>query len=225
MGKRRLGGAGRYTSDPWERKDCRHSLYIKEVGTSEERPPGCLYRDGCLTFDRVNTFCDHLSGVDRDSPAGMLLDLGRFMLLSHYCQSIIIPPVCWITLVLAPWGSSLPNRSVQAAPLHTLLKAVNMCLASTLISVSSVLNFSLAALLAVTLGIPLSLASPSNSLLTRGIKCTLYTALAFGWLAFDTEVKQGVWDWQVLGAWFAPLVCLVYVPFVLQAGIVSSLEP
>jgi len=139
--------------------------------------------------------------------------------------SVIIPLVCWITLVLAPWESPSPSRSVQAAPLHIILKAINMCLASTLISVSSVLNFSLAALLAVTLGVPLSLASPSDSLLARGIKCALYTTLAFGWLAFDAEVKQGVWDWEVLGAWFTPLVCVVYVPFVLQAGIVSSLSP
>jgi len=100
-----------------------------------------------------------------------------------------------------------------------------MCLASTLISVSSVLNFSLAALLAVTLGIPLSLASPSESLPARGIKCALYTALAFGWLASNAEVKQGIWDWQVLGVWFSPLVCLVYVPFVLQAAFISSLSP
>jgi len=126
--------------------------------------------------------------------------------------------------MLASWKSPSPGRAVQTAPLHTLLKAVNMCLASTLISVSSVLNFSLAALLAVTLGIPLTVASPSNSLLARGVKCGLYSTLAFGWLAFDAEVKQGIWDWQVLGAWFSPLVCLVYVPFVLQAGIVSSLS-
>jgi glycosylphosphatidylinositol transamidase len=69
------------------------------------------------------------------------------------------------------------------------------------------------------------LASPSNSLLVRGIKCALYTTLAFGWLTLEGEVKQGIWDWQVLGVWFSPLVCLVYVPFVLQAGIVSSFPP
>jgi GPI-anchor transamidase subunit GAA1 len=97
-----------------------------------------------------------------------------------------------------------------------------MCLASTLISVTSVLNFSLAALLAITLGIPLSLSSPSCSLPARVAKCTLYTMLAFGWLVLEEEVKQAVWDWQVLGVWFAPLVCLIYVPFLLQAGIVSS---
>jgi len=139
--------------------------------------------------------------------------------------SLTIPLVCWITLVLAPWKFSSRGDSVSTAPLHILLKAINMCLASTLISVSSVLNFSLAASLAVTLGIPLSLASPSESLPARGIKCALYTALAFGWLAFDAEVKQGIWDWQVLGVWFSPLVCLVYVPLVLQAAFISSLSP
>ncbi|KAH9993783.1 Gaa1-like protein [Russula vinacea] len=75
------------------------------------------------------------------------------------------------------------------------------------------------------LGVPLSLASPSNSLPSRGLKCAFYTTLALGWLAFDGEVKQMIRDWQVLGVWFSPLVCLVYVPFVLQAGIVSSLSP
>jgi len=127
--------------------------------------------------------------------------------------------------MLAPWKFLSSGNSVPTAPLYMPLKAINMCLASTLISVSSVLNFSLAALLAVTLGVPLSLASPSDSLLSRGLKCALYTTLALGWLAFDGEVRQAIWDWQVLGVWFSPLVCLVYVPFVLQAAIVSSLSP
>ena len=127
--------------------------------------------------------------------------------------------------MLAPWKTLSSANCEPAAPLCMSLKAINMCLASTLISVSSVLNFSLAALLAVTLGVPLSLASPSNSLRLRGIKCALYTTLALGWLAFDEEVRQAIWDWQVLGVWFSPLVCIVYVPFVLQAGIVSSLSP
>lgn len=126
--------------------------------------------------------------------------------------------------MLAPWNSLSPGRTAQTAPLHTLLKAINMCLASTLISVSSVLNFSLAALLAVTLGLPLTVASPSNSLLARGVKCGLYSTLAFGWLVWDAEVQRGIWDWQILGGWFSPLFCLVYIPFVLQAGIVSSLS-
>ena len=100
-----------------------------------------------------------------------------------------------------------------------------MCLASTLISVTSVLNFSLAALLAITLGVPLSFAAPSRSLSMCVLKSAVYATLAFGWLASSREVSQVIWDWQVLGVWFAPLVCLIYVPFVLQAGLVSGLAP
>ena len=73
-------------------------------------------------------------------------------------------------------------------------EAINMYLASPLISVLSVLNFSLSALLAVTLGIPLTVASPSNFLPARGVRCGLYSTLAFGWLAWDAEVKQGISD-------------------------------
>ncbi len=154
-----------------------------------------------------------------------LVSIASYRLLMFSCQSFIILPTCWITLTLAPWKFLSSGSSVQSAPFYMALKAINMCLASTLISVSSVLNFSLAALLAVTLGVPLSLASPSVSLHLRGVKCALYTTLALGWLAFEGEVKQAIWDWQVLGVWFSPLVCIVYVPFVLQAGIVSSLSP
>jgi glycosylphosphatidylinositol transamidase len=162
--------------------------------------------------------------------ASHMVGLALFVTISQAWFDIrllgfIIPPMCWITFLLVPWQSLSPASSVPTAPLYMPLKAINMCLASTLISVSSVLNFSLAALLAVTLGVPLSLASPSNSLPSRGIKCAFYTILALGWLAFDGEVKQAIWDWQVLGVWFSPLVCLVYVPFVLQAGIISSLSP
>jgi hypothetical protein len=62
--------------------------------------------------------------------------------------------------MLAPWKSLSSSNSVPTAPLYMPLKAINMCLASTLISVLSVLNFSLAALLAVTrrttiLGLPI----------------------------------------------------------------------
>src|SRR5487761_179974 len=117
MGKRRLGRIGRYASDPWERKGFRHGLYVEEAaGTSEERSPGRLYCDGRIAFDRFHTFCDHLSRVVRYSPTGMPFNPGRFMPLSHYCQSVIIPPVCWITLILASWRSPSPDRSTQAAP-------------------------------------------------------------------------------------------------------------
>ncbi|KAI0273306.1 Gaa1-like protein [Gloeopeniophorella convolvens] len=137
-----------------------------------------------------------------------------------------IPLACWVALMVIPPAVVSTKSSppaAEAAPLPIILKAITMWMASTLISVTSVLNFSLAALLAVTLGLPLTFATPSRSLPVRIAKYSLYAALALSWLVFDVGVKQAVWDWQVLGVWFAPLVCLVYVPLVLQAGVVSLL--
>ncbi|KAH9035501.1 Gaa1-like protein [Lactarius pseudohatsudake] len=148
-----------------------------------------------------------------------LLDAFMVVVASHLAGLSIFVAICG-EFTLRP-----PPASANAAPLPVLLKAINMCLASTLISVTSVLNFSLAALLAITLGVPLSFSAPSRSFLVCVTKCAVYATLAFGWLALSGEVTQAIWDWQVLGVWFAPLVCLIYVPFVLQAGVVSGLAP
>ncbi|THH17535.1 hypothetical protein EW146_g3293 [Bondarzewia mesenterica] len=111
------------------------------------------------------------------------------------------------------------------APLSTLLKSLLLCFSSTIISITSVVNFSLAALLAILLGIPLSVTSPTPSLGLRIARYSAYIGLALGWLIMSEEVRQAVWHWQVLGVWFAPFVCMVYVPLALQAGIVCLLPP
>ncbi|CAL1704592.1 unnamed protein product [Somion occarium] len=120
-----------------------------------------------------------------------------------------------------------PSPPQAVAPLSKTLKAFNLCFASTVISVTSVLNFSLAAALAVSLGVPLSYSSPSRSSL--GIKLagyTIYAVLGFGWLVLcRKEVQEAIWNWEVLGAWFALFVCIIYSPLVLQAAIVSVLPP
>jgi len=97
--------------------------------------------------------------------ASHLIGLAPFVIISQAwfdirLLSFIIPPVCWIILMLAPRKSLSSSNSVPTAPLYIPLKAINMCLASTLISVLSVLNFSLAALLVVArrttiLGLPI----------------------------------------------------------------------
>ena len=112
-----------------------------------------------------------------------------------------------------------------------LLQSFNLCLASVVISITSLLNFSLAATLAVTLGVPLicsRIASqPSQSLTpffsnpTRLIVHAAYWLHAWGWLLLSKEVERAVWNWQVLGVWFAPFVCIVYAPLVMQAGLVG----
>lgn len=103
------------------------------------------------------------------------------------------------------------------------LKTINLCLASTVISVLSVLNFALALWLAVLLGVPLSISSPVGSLLSRITRYICYTLLGLGWLMFPYAVQTAIWDWEILSVWFAPFVCYVYVPLVLQAGLVCLL--
>ncbi|KAI0321662.1 Gaa1-domain-containing protein [Amylostereum chailletii] len=140
-------------------------------------------------------------------------------------QSTWTPALALVLGVLPLAVLALPGPPSSRAPTWIVLKAATLCLASAVISVTSVLNFSLAALLAVTLGVPLSVASPSPSVSSRVVKYSVYAVLAFGWLFLPEEVQQAMWQWNVLGVWFAPLVCQVYVPLMLTAGVVCLLPP
>lgn len=102
----------------------------------------------------------------------------------------------------------------------TLLKSLNLCFASTVISIITVLNFPLAASLAIILGLPLSLSSSHSRLHLKLIHYVAYAALATGWLGSHSEVTKMVWDWQMLGVWFCPVICMIYTPLVIQAGLV-----
>ncbi|KAF8557306.1 Gaa1-domain-containing protein [Imleria badia] len=128
----------------------------------------------------------------------------------------------FVSLALLAFISSHPHPP-ETAPLSMLLQSFNLCLASTVISITSLLNFSLAATLAVTLGIPLlcSRGSPSTSLVSQPSWSVVYSVLAWGWLFLSQEVETAVWNWEVLGVWFAPFVCIVYAPLVMQASLVS----
>jgi GPI-anchor transamidase subunit GAA1 len=108
------------------------------------------------------------------------------------------------------------------APVAGVLKVVNMCLASVVISATSLINFSLAATLAVLLGIPLSVSRPLG-IRYGGLASVAYMLLALGWLWWPEEVSKAIWSWQVLGVWSAPFVCCVYAPLVLQASLVFVL--
>lgn len=111
----------------------------------------------------------------------------------------------------------------EVAPLATVLKAFNLCIASVVTSGISILNFSLAAVLAVALGFPLCYSSKSSRSAARIIRYTFYSLLAFGWLFVPEQVRQAVADWELLGVWFAPFVCIVYVPLMLQGAVVTLL--
>ncbi|KAH0827034.1 Gaa1-like protein [Lanmaoa asiatica] len=142
----------------------------------------------------------------------------------------------WILLLvfsLVPQAllAFIPSQPPETAPFSMLLQSFNLCLASTVISITSLLNFSLAATLAVTLGIPLICSCVSSrpsrtsaslpSKLSRLAAYATYWLLAWGWLLLPKEVERAVWNWEVLGVWFAPFVCIVYAPLVMQAGLVG----
>ncbi len=123
-----------------------------------------------------------------------------------------------LLLYLATPKTSSPHT---VAPTHKILKSINLFLASTVISITSLLNFSLAATLAVVLGVPLIFSGPGN---LRHLKAVGYCVLGTGWLLLlREEVHQALWNWEVLGVWFAPFVCIVYVPLVVQAAIATAL--
>jgi GPI-anchor transamidase subunit GAA1 len=143
----------------------------------------------------------------------------------------MLSPLLLFVASSLPLAAVLVTSSSQpstVAPLSSLVKSLNLCLASTVISITSVLNFSLAATLAVLLGLPLTFSSPtppsSSGAVTRFIKYMAYIALGFGWIVWaPEETAKSVWNWEILGVWFAPFTCIVYAPLVLQAGIVCLL--
>jgi glycosylphosphatidylinositol transamidase len=81
--------------------------------------------------------------------------------------------------------------------------------------------------MAVLIGIPLSLASPSNKLFSRlsgflvfAILSPLGLLTTLAWLMGKVFVARSVvnslWEWELLGVWFSPFVCIVYLPLILQ---------
>ncbi|KAF7440683.1 Glycosyl phosphatidyl inositol protein transamidase complex subunit [Pleurotus ostreatus] len=121
-------------------------------------------------------------------------------------------PMVFVTLFPSP-SAAVPTSSV--------LKAFSLCLASTVISTTAVLNFSLAALLAILLGVPMTSARRIDSVPIGVAVSLMYTSLAFGWLVWpQAELRSAVWNWDILGVWTAPFISIVYAPLMLQSSIV-----
>lgn len=129
----------------------------------------------------------------------------------------------WVAL--APrFIDRIDSDTTKTAPIWMLLRSFNLCFASAVISATSVLNFSLAAVLAVLLGVPLTFSGPTDDALTSVTLRLAYLLLAIFWFTPAWNVMdQAVWDWEILGGTFAPFICIIYVPIVWQAVIVSAL--
>lgn len=115
------------------------------------------------------------------------------------------------------------DERIPPAPLGSVIRALNACIASTIISVTCVLNFSLALVTALSLGILLPLSSIGTS---RGIKTAvsgiyiLVSTIILLSLAHSSESLQ---HWHMYEVWFSPFLCIVIVPFLLQAAVVCIL--
>lgn len=133
--------------------------------------------------------------------------------------------VMLMTAILPIYAMFIPPASPSDASLSVVLKALNLCFASTVISITAVLNFSFAAWMAILLGVPLSI-SPTSSRRRepRIVYYIAYASFGLGWLVLCPEgVRKAVWDWETLGVWFGPFLSIVIAPLVLQAGVVCIL--
>lgn len=132
--------------------------------------------------------------------------------------------LCFFVLLAPRFIDRIDSNTTKTAPIWMLLKSFNLCFASAVISATSVLNFSLAAVLAVLLGVPLTFSGPTDDALTSVTLRLAYLLLAIFWFTPAWDVMdQAVWDWEFLGGTFAPFICVIYVPIAWQAVIVSSL--
>ncbi|KZT68147.1 Gaa1-like protein [Daedalea quercina L-15889] len=161
--------------------------------------------------------------------ASHALGMVVFYLLTRpwYLHDPIFAPLIMFGLpAIAPLPTLLlPKKEVtNEAPLSVMLKSLNLCLTSTVISILSMLNFSLAAVIAFLAGVPLCYASYSTNVALRVLRYVVHIFLAFGWIVLlRGEVLKAISNWELLGVWFAPFVCVVYAPLVLQSAVVCLL--
>ncbi|KAG9038965.1 Glycosyl phosphatidyl inositol protein transamidase complex subunit [Tulasnella sp. JGI-2019a] len=142
---------------------------------------------------------------------------------------IITHPTIRQHLHAYPAHSWHPTAVPRRAPIYLILKAFNLYITSIVISITSVLNFSLAASLAIQFGVPLALTKPRSTLgYLMMISLTPMGLLALACRTYGVGetlslFSRTIWEWEVLGVWFLPFACTVYLPLALQAAIVCLL--
>jgi glycosylphosphatidylinositol transamidase len=94
------------------------------------------------------------------------------------------------------------------------MKAFTLALASTVLSITTLLNFSLSAVLSIAL-LPLLFTKPSP----------FWPVLIFGvdlGSRFITELGTSI-QWQLYGVWFEPFFYLVYLPLIIDGALICSM--
>ncbi|KAG8853525.1 Glycosyl phosphatidyl inositol protein transamidase complex subunit [Tulasnella sp. 330] len=157
--------------------------------------------------------------------------LTAFGLLIASTPLITILPSIRCHLHSYPQHSWHPTSLPYRAPTYLVLKAFNLYITSIVISITSVLNFSLAASLAIVFGVPLALTKPKSIIgyvMMIGLTPMGLVALACRSTSYGVEgtlalFARTVWEWEVLGVWFLPFACTVCLPIALQGAIVCLL--
>ncbi|EJD54545.1 Gaa1-domain-containing protein [Auricularia subglabra TFB-10046 SS5] len=113
----------------------------------------------------------------------------------------------------------LRNVPKGEVPLHLILRSFTLLFCGMVITITAVLNFALAASLGAILAMPLVCVGPRSHRLAKLL--LLIPAVAL--LGSPTTIESIVREWYILGGWFLPFACLVYVPIVLQTWVVALL--
>ncbi|KAH8826974.1 Gaa1-domain-containing protein [Flagelloscypha sp. PMI_526] len=107
-----------------------------------------------------------------------------------------------------------PPPSPDQAPLSSVLKALNLCAASTCHLRYYHRQF-------------LPCGMPQHRIRRPSFPFSIFASIVYavfslGWLVFTPHLtSQALWDWDVINVWFAPVLCLIYYPFLIQAGLVA----
>jgi glycosylphosphatidylinositol transamidase len=208
-----FGGLRKWVDAAWIQDESRNDTDEKEVGNKE---PWIRRKRPVLNVLGI-MFMTHVLG-------GLLFGIvTRPWFIEN---SKILSPLLFLAISVIPLPSLLLTspEPKTTAPIPILLQSLSLCFASTVVSITTVLNFSLAAFLAILLGVPLSFASPSGGIVAKLVKYAFVLFVALDWLLFSqAQMLKSIMDWEILGIWFAPFICLIYVPLLLQAGIVCLL--
>lgn len=143
-----------------------------------------------------------------------------------------LAPTLILVLLLTPLllSSAFPRpRSTKAVQPSTILKIFNLILGGLSIAVVATLNFGAAVFLALSLCLPLTLATPlpSSSIGSKLQQVALVATSPLGlwsiWRAFSRStaeewLQETLLDWAVVGSWSLPFTLLVVVPLFLQAA-------
>ncbi|KAG0143144.1 hypothetical protein CROQUDRAFT_66493 [Cronartium quercuum f. sp. fusiforme G11] len=113
------------------------------------------------------------------------------------------------------------NRTKDKVGNWKILESIHLLLVGCLISVMSVLNFSIGAGLALLFGPPLALIPRSN--LGGGLRVGWYGIFMIlgSWLSRDWVLERVMFDDQCLGGWFLIFLVVLVIPLMIEGSVIG----